>query len=66
MLYLICPCTHSALLPEESLSLVCSQCQRRLVLTWFNGWSEWRAELRARVWGRVADGERFRVEWRAA
>lgn len=60
MLMLICPCGHSAILPENSARLICSECKRTHVFELFPGpdcIERWRAQSQAVT---------FRIEWRAA
>jgi hypothetical protein len=64
MLILICTCGHYGALPDESLSLKCSQCGRRGTFTWFESWAAWRAEVVRRIFARE-DAPAFHVEWRA-
>lgn len=66
---MICPCGHSAPLPETSGRYVCSVCKRVLELNWFEGpnamkkYEQW--FIKARIFGK-SPTERPRVEFIAA
>lgn len=46
-LHLVCPCGHSVIYPDESMSFACSRCQRVLKVKFFEGkyaydaWHDW-------------------------
>lgn len=72
-LLIICPCGHSGPLPEETKTVTCSVCSRKLRIDWFSNhsrvgtaWQQWQ------VW-RIKSGivlnppaEQFSVELRVS
>lgn len=67
-LLMVCPCGHSAPLPETTGRYRCTQCSRTLEVNWFGRpqayeqWLGWRIRT-GRVAGEV--GEKWRVEYRS-
>jgi len=68
-LLMVCPCGHSAPMPETTGRYVCSVCRKSLEFTWFEGpqafnaWKLWRLKT-GRVLAEKTD--RPRIEFKAA
>jgi hypothetical protein len=66
---LVCQCSNSTLLPEQSGGYNCLKCGARIELTYFRGpdaWAQWQRSERQRVFARAPFVEPPRVEWRPA
>lgn len=65
---LVCPCSHSTPLPEQSGGYRCSKCGERIELTYYRGpgaWARWQLAQIASGRVRAEQSEGARVELRA-